>query len=56
MDTSIANPNRQHISGILYNLLEMYDFELEWYFHMYKVCQLIKATNHFHKFTVATRG
>ena len=34
----------------------MYEFELESYFHMYKVWQLIEGTNHFHKFTVATRG
>ena len=56
VDTRIANPNRHDISGILLNLLELYEFELEWYFHRYKVGQLIKDTNHFHKFTVATRG
>ena len=38
------------------NLLELSEFEAEWYFHMYKVCQPIKGTNHFHKFTVATRS
>ena len=37
-------------------MLELYEFELESYFHMYKVCQLIEAINHFHKFTVATGG
>ena len=37
-------------------MLELYEFELESYFHMYKVFQLIEGTNHFHKFTVATRG
>ena len=36
--------------------LQLYEFELESYFHMYKLFQLIKGTNHFHKFTVATRG
>ena len=56
MDTLIASPNRQHILGILQNMLELYEFELESYFHMYKVCQLIEAINHFHKFTVATGG
>ena len=56
MDTLIARPNRQHILGILQNMLELYEFELESYFHMYKVFQLIEGTNHFHKFTVATRG
>ena len=27
-------------------MLELYEFELESYFHMYKVCQLIEGTNH----------
>ena len=42
----------------LFNTLEfckLYEFELEWYFDMF-VCQLIKGTNHFNKFTVVTRG
>ena len=37
-------------------LLELYECKLEWRLHMYKVCQLNKGTNYFHKFTVATRG
>ena len=56
VDTPIDNSNRHHISGILQDLLKLPEFQLEWYFHVHNVCQLIKGTNHFHKFTVATRG
>ena len=37
-----------------FRFARMYEFELESYFHVYKVCLLIEGTNHFHKFTVAT--
>ena len=56
MDTPIANPNRQHNLGILWNLQELYEFERESYAHMYKVCQLIEGTNQFDEFSVVTRG
>ena len=38
------------------NLLEPYELELELYFHIYKVFQLFKSTDHLSKFTVVTKG